>query len=69
MTLSTVTKLAANTFFELKLAVPLTLSCSAPTKPAVIVIVGVAVVLPSYTLFGAVTEAVKIAGVTVARPS
>ena len=61
--LSTVTKLAVNTFFELKLAVPLTWICSAPTNPAVMVSEGVAVVVPSYTLLGALTLAVKGAGV------
>ena len=56
------------TFLELKLAVPVTLTCSVPTKPALMVRVGVAVVLPSYTLFRAVTVAVNAAGVTEATP-
>ena len=66
--LSTVTTLAVNTSFELKVAVPVTPSCSPATKPAVMAKVGAAVVLPSYTLFGAVALAVKAAGVTVAEP-
>ena len=42
--LSTVTTLAVNTSFELKLAVPVTPSCSPATKPAVMAKVGAAVV-------------------------
>ena len=66
--LSTVTTLAVNTSFELKVAVPVTPTCSPLTKPALMLKEGAAVALPSYTLFGAVTLAVKAAGVTVATP-
>ena len=59
----TLTNLAAMTFLELKLAVPVTLTCSVPTKPALMVRVGVTVVLPSYTLLGGVRDAVNGAGV------
>ena len=68
VTLSTLTKLAETTFFELKLAVPVAVMVSVPTNPAAMANVGMAVVLPSYTLLGAVTVAVSGAGVTAATP-
>ena len=68
VTLSTVTKFAATTFLELKLAVPVAVMVSVPTNPAAMASVGMAVVVPSYTLLGAVTVAVKGAGVTAATP-
>jgi hypothetical protein len=68
VTLSTVTKLAVTTFLELKLAVPVAVMLSVPTNPAAMAKVGRAVVVPSYALLGAVTVAVKGAGVTEATP-
>ena len=66
VTLSTVTKFAATTFLELKLAVPVAVMVSVPTNPAAMASVGMAVVVPSYTLLGAVTVAVNVAGVMAA---
>ena len=66
VTLSTVTKFAATTFLELKLAVPVAVMVSVPTNPAAMASVGMAVVVPSYTLLGAVTVALKGAGVMTA---
>ncbi len=63
VTLSTLTKLAVTTFLALKLAVPVAVMVSVPTRPAAMANVGRAVVVPSYTLLGAVTVAVKGAGV------
>ena len=65
VTLSTLTKLAVTTFLELKLAVPVAVMVSVPTRPAAMANVGRAVVVPSYTLFGAVTVAVNAAGVLI----
>ena len=66
VTLSTLTKLAETTFFELKLAVPVAVMVSVPTKPAAMANVGMAVVVPSYTLLGAVAVAVMGAGLLAA---
>ena len=68
VTLSTLTKLAVTTFLALKLAVPVAVMVSVPTRPAAMASVGMAVMVPSYTLLGAVTVAVNAAGVTEATP-
>ena len=64
--LSTLTKLAVTTFLELKLAVTVAVMVSVPIKPAAMANVGMAVVVPSYTLLEAVRVAVNAAGVMTA---
>ena len=60
VTLFTVTSLAFVTSLLLKVAVPVAVTVSPLTRPLVIVNVGAAVVVPSYTLFGAATLAVRL---------
>ena len=59
-TLFTVTSLASFTSLLLNVAVPVAVTVSPLTRPFVIVSVGAAVVVPSYTLFGAATLAVRL---------
>ena len=63
VTLFTVTRLALATFLLLKVAVPVAVTVSPLTKPFVIVSVGAAVIVPSYTLLGAFTVAVSFLAV------
>ena len=52
--------MALATFLLLKVAVPVAVTVSPLTRPPVIVSVGAADVVPSYTLFGAATLAVRL---------
>ena len=64
-----VTRLAVSTSLVLKVAVPVAVTVSVPTNPvATMVNVGVAVVVPSYTLLGAAIVAVSAFGVMVPAP-
>ena len=63
MTVFTVTRFALATSLLLKVAVPVAVTFSPMSKPFVIVSVGEAVVVPSYTLFGAATLAVSFLAV------
>ena len=60
VTLFTVTRLAFATSLLLNVAVPVAVTVSPLTSPPVIVSVGAAVVVPSYTLLGAATLAVRL---------
>ena len=55
--------MALATFLLLKVAVPVAVTVSPLTKPFVIVSVGAAVIVPSYTLLGAFTVAVSFLAV------
>ena len=59
----TVTRFAVTTSFVLKVAAPVTVTVSVFTRPEMTVRVGVEVVVPSYALLGAVTEAISETGV------
>ena len=63
MTLFTVTRLAFATSLLLNIAIPVAVTVSPFNRPLVIVNVGAAVIVPSYTLLGAFTVAVSFLAV------